>query len=315
MPSARTSPTWSRSVPLDLDDLAALRDLTALDEPRPLPRPGRESVSSAIRTTGDAARSVRRSRVASYAVGAAVAGLLCGLIGPSPAALAQPLAAVVRGTLVPVASGSPVADPGSDGATPDPTDTAAPGGTATSAAPASSSTTHEQAQPRTAAEALAAVAGAIPAVLAPTVPESAPAWAPTRPLPAKSGEGRRIVYAQRAAHVWVVGADGTVLRDYKVTGRPGRPRPGTYHVFSMSPTSANPKQKLRFELMVRFARGVTGAAIGFHTIPVTYAGDPIQKVSDLGRAIGSGGCVRQSRADAEWLYAWAQVGDTVVVLR
>lgn len=314
MPSARTSPTWSRSVPLDLDDLAALRDLTAPDEPRPLPRPGRESVSSALRTTGDAARSVRRSRVASYAVGAAVAGLLCGLIGPSPAALAQPLAAVVRGTLVPVASGSPVTDPGSDGATPDPADPAA-AAAPVAPAPASSPSTHEQAQPRTAAEALAAVAGAIPAVLAPTVPETTPAWVPTRPLPARSGEGRRIVYAQRAAHVWIVGADGEVLRDYKVTGRPGRPRPGTYHVFSMSPTSANPKQKLRFDLMVRFARGVTGAAIGFHTIPVTYGGVPIQKTSDLGRAVGSGGCVRQSRADAEWLYGWVEVGDTVVVLR
>ncbi len=58
----------------------------------------------------------------------------------------------------------------------------------------------------------------------------------------------------------------------------------------------------------------TGAPIGFHTIPKTYSGHPIQAEKDLGRAIGMGGCVRQSRVDAEWLYAWSRVGDTVVVL-
>jgi hypothetical protein len=122
------------------------------------------------------------------------------------------------------------------------------------------------------------------------------------------------VYAERTAHLWIVGADGTVLRDYKVTGRADRPKPGTYHVFSKSKKTSNPKEKLRFDLMVRFTRGVTGAPIGFHTIPVTYSGHPIQAEKDLGKAIGMGGCVRQSRADAEWLYAWSRVGDAVVVL-
>ncbi|HET7901683.1 MAG TPA: L,D-transpeptidase family protein [Candidatus Nanopelagicales bacterium] len=143
---------------------------------------------------------------------------------------------------------------------------------------------------------------------------SRPAWTPTRPLPARSGTGRRIVYAERTAHLWIVGADGTVLRDYKVTGRADRPRPGTYHVFSKSRTTSNPKEKLRFDLMIRFTHGATGAPIGFHTIPKRDDGTPIQSEKDLGRAIGMGGCVRQSRADAEWLYSWSRVGDTVVVL-
>jgi hypothetical protein len=141
-----------------------------------------------------------------------------------------------------------------------------------------------------------------------------PAWTPTRPLPAHSGTGRRIVYAERTAHLWIVGADGTVLRDYKVTGRADRPKPGTYHVFSKSRKTSNPKEKLTFDLMIRFTRGVTGAPIGFHTIPKTYSGHPIQSEKDLGKAIGMGGCVRQSRVDAEWLYAWSRVGDAVVVL-
>ncbi|MDA8436821.1 MAG: L,D-transpeptidase, partial [Actinomycetales bacterium] len=164
----------------------------------------------------------------------------------------------------------------------------------------------------------AATVRTVVAATDPPVPRAggpAPAYVPTRPLPARSGTGRRIVYAERAAHLWVVGADGAVLRDYPVTGRAGRPKPGVYHVYSKSTVAVNPGEKLRFEYMVRFAVGVTGARIGFHTIPRYYDGVPIQSESQLGRAIGAGGCVRQSRADARWLYGWSRVGDTVVVLR
>jgi hypothetical protein len=144
---------------------------------------------------------------------------------------------------------------------------------------------------------------------------AARAYKPTRTLPAGSGEGRRIVYAQHKGHVWVVGPDGRVIRDYPVTGRIGRPAPGSYRVFSKSPTAVNPIAKVRFDLMVRFAHGITGAAIGFHTIPRWYDGRPLQRVNQLGQMIGAGGCVRQSTADARWLYRWSRVGDRVVVLR
>jgi hypothetical protein len=114
--------------------------------------------------------------------------------------------------------------------------------------------------------------------------------------------------------VWVVGSDGFVVRDYPVTGRIGRPAPGSYRVFSKSPTAVNPVAKVRFDQMVRFAHGITGAAIGFHTIPRWYDGRPIQRVNQLGQMIGAGGCVRQSTADARWLYRWAKIGERVVVL-
>jgi hypothetical protein len=143
---------------------------------------------------------------------------------------------------------------------------------------------------------------------------AARAYKPTRKLPADSGEGRRIVYAQHKGHVWIVGTDGQVVRDYPVTGRIGRPAPGSYRVFSKSPTAVNPIAKVRFDLMVRFAHGITGAAIGFHTIPRWYDGRPIQRENQLGQMIGAGGCVRQSKADARWLYRWAKVGERVVVL-
>jgi lipoprotein-anchoring transpeptidase ErfK/SrfK len=133
-------------------------------------------------------------------------------------------------------------------------------------------------------------------------------------VPAGSGTGRRIVYQERTMHLWVVAADGSVVRDYPVTGRPGWPRPGTYQVFSKSPATASPKYGVTFRYMVRFAHGRT-LNIGFHDIPRTMGtGRPIQAEEDLGAPVGHGGCVRQRTVDAQWLYGWATIGTTVVVL-
>jgi lipoprotein-anchoring transpeptidase ErfK/SrfK len=135
------------------------------------------------------------------------------------------------------------------------------------------------------------------------------------PLPAASGEGRRIVYQESTMHLWVVGADGVVLRDYPVTGRPGWPKPGSYEVFSKSRSSVSPKYGVTFGYMVRFAKGHS-LDIGFHDIPRTMgSGKAIQAESELGAPIGHGGCVRQRTVDAKWLYAWASIGTPVTVLR
>lgn len=134
-------------------------------------------------------------------------------------------------------------------------------------------------------------------------------------LPAHSGVGRRIVYQESTMHLWVVDVDGTVLRDYPVTGRPGWPRPGKYAVFSKVPVAASPKYHVTFDWMVRFAHG-NELNIGFHDIPrLMGSGVRIQAEDQLGAPIGHGGCVRQRTVDAKWLYAWATVGTPVVVLR
>jgi L,D-transpeptidase catalytic domain len=134
------------------------------------------------------------------------------------------------------------------------------------------------------------------------------------PLPADSGSGRRIVYQQSTMHLWVVAADGTVIRDYPVTGRPGWPLVGTYHVFSKAVAAASPKYHVTFDWMVRFAHG-HDLSIGFHSIPrFMGSGKPIQSESSLGAPIGHGGCVRQRPVDAKWLFGWADIGTTVVVL-
>ncbi len=157
-----------------------------------------------------------------------------------------------------------------------------------------------------------AAAAAAPARVVPTASRQGKA------LPKGSdaaGTGRRIVYQESTMHLWVVGDDGVVVRDYRVTGRPGWPKPGTYHVFSKVASTASPKYGVTFRWMVRFAHGHE-LNIGFHDIPrFMGSGRPIQSEANLGAPIGHGGCVRQRTVDAIWLYGWAKVGTPVVVLR
>ena len=135
-----------------------------------------------------------------------------------------------------------------------------------------------------------------------------------RPLPAHSGSGRRIVYSEKTPqHVWLVEADGTITADYAGSGRADWPMPGIYHVFSQSRYSS--ATGLTFAYMTRFAHG-RHANIGFHTIP-RYNGSKrlTHPVSALGLPVGHGGCVHLIDAGAAFLYGWARIGTTVVVLR
>ena len=296
------------------------------------------------------ATAMFRRRLAMLAAGSASAGLVLGVVVPGPAptpivpmaAAAAPGAVAAEPAMLLAASASPFAPAPVRAAT-----LVAPAGKSTRKAAPTARTASTSAVGSPAAGIAAGTpsgparivaAAVVPAQVAagasgatgpsgPTgvagpagadvaaVAALAPAYLPTRPLPAHSGTGRRIVYSETAAHLWVVGDDGAVIRDYAVSGRVGRPKPALCHVYSKSTVATNPGEKLRFEYMVRFAVGLTGARIGFHTIPRYLDGVPIQSENQLGRAIGSGGCVRQTRADAQWLYGWSRVGDTVVVLR
>ena len=300
-------------MPVDPESLAALGGLASRPgadpsgEHRPAPDPPGHGDPLALLQAIDPAT---RRRVLALGAGSVLAGLVCGLLVPATAE-AQPGSeprssrSAAAPSIMLVARSAASASPFS-GFGP-----ARPTGSSPSAGPASTG-------PVSAARVSVIARGdAEPAAPHPraVLPAVNPAWRVARALPGGSGTGRRIVYAERTAHLWVVAADGTVLRDYKVTGRIDRPRAGTYRVWSKSEHTSNPKERLTFDLMVRFARGYTGVPIGFHTIPRTYAGVPIQSESQLGTAVGQGGCVRQSRVDAEWLYSWVHVGDTVVVLR
>lgn len=148
------------------------------------------------------------------------------------------------------------------------------------------------------------------------VPPSGTVLTAPRPVPAKSGTGRRVVYMQsEPQYVWLIDSRERVVREFPVSGRTDWPLPGTYAVFSKSPSSYNAPLNVSFTHMVRFVWGHT-SAIGFHSIPRSLStGKPVHSEADLGKAVGVGGCPHLSDADAEFLYGWARMGTTVVVLR
>ena len=127
--------------------------------------------------------------------------------------------------------------------------------------------------------------------------------------------GKRIVYDKALMTVWLMGAHDNVVARYPVVGRWDRPRKGTYHVLSKSPSSYNPESDVTFAHMVRFAPGLqTGFTIGFHAIPRYRDGTRMHSVKQLGLPIARGGCVRLSDKAAKRVYNFLDVGDLVVVL-
>jgi len=141
---------------------------------------------------------------------------------------------------------------------------------------------------------------------------AAPEPPPFPAIPADSGSGRRIIYSNSDQRVWIIEAGGQIRDSYLVSGRKAVPNPGTYQVFSKSAIAYAGHDGITMKHMVRFARG-RRLAIGFHSIPRYGNGTPMQTEAQLG-TYQSAGCVRQADHQAEALYYWAQIGETVVVL-
>jgi len=115
--------------------------------------------------------------------------------------------------------------------------------------------------------------------------------------------------------VWLVEADESTTRTYRVSGHAERTLPGlgTFWVYSRvryNTVKDNPGVKLDY--MMRFAVGDEGLSIGFHAIPRKSTGY-IQSTETLGQP-ASHGCVRQAPVDAEFLWNWAELGTPVVVV-
>jgi len=134
--------------------------------------------------------------------------------------------------------------------------------------------------------------------------------APT-PVPAGSGEGRRVVFDMTDQRVWLVRTDGSVQRSYLVSGSVyDNLEPGSYEVYSRSAHATGIDESGTMRFMVRFAHG-DRAAIGFHDIPVDE-GRLVQSRAELGTP-QSHGCIRQWRPDARSLWRFAPLGTPVVV--
>jgi len=136
-------------------------------------------------------------------------------------------------------------------------------------------------------------------------------------MPPHGETGRRAVYSKTNQWVWTVEADGTISSAQPVSGRRtwNQPNPGVYQVFSRSPQTCNiTNRHICMRWMVRFTVGPSGDNIGFHEIPMNHqTGRFLQTEAQLGQA-RSDGCVRMSTASAQFMWNWAPVGTTVVVL-
>lgn len=131
-------------------------------------------------------------------------------------------------------------------------------------------------------------------------------------LPVDSGSGRRVVFSAEQQRVWLVGGQGRASRSYLVSGSvTDNLDPGTYQVYSRSRNAIGIDDSGTMQYFVRFTQGDTGAAIGFHDIPVDD-GSRVQTVEQLGTPT-SHGCIRQKTSDAQAMWAFAASGTTVVV--
>lgn len=133
-------------------------------------------------------------------------------------------------------------------------------------------------------------------------------------LPANSGSGRRLVYERSGQRVWAVDKDGTIIRSWLVSGsRYNNEMPGTHKVYSKSEITTAWNGKAFLKKMVRWMKTDIGA-IGFHQIPVHRDdGTVYQTEEELGTRL-SGGCQRQAKEDADFLWKFATIGTPVVVL-
>lgn len=134
------------------------------------------------------------------------------------------------------------------------------------------------------------------------------------PLPDGSGSGKRLVYDRAGQRVWAVGADERVIRSWLVTGsKYSNEVPGTHHVYSKSERSTAWNGQAYLPLMVRYYKTDIGN-IGFHGIPIHVSdGTPYQTDAELGTRL-SGGCQRQANLDATFVWNFADIGTTVVVI-
>lgn len=138
------------------------------------------------------------------------------------------------------------------------------------------------------------------------------------PLPANSGEGRRMVVGSDQQQVWLVEADGTVTDTFPMSGRriptaSGADQAGVFRVYSKSKHLKYCEGRVcgTAQHMVRYQRTAT-ASVGTHSLPTEH-GHLVQTVFELGWPL-SHGCSRLEASKATEVYLWADYGTTVVVL-
>jgi Putative peptidoglycan binding domain/L,D-transpeptidase catalytic domain len=135
-----------------------------------------------------------------------------------------------------------------------------------------------------------------------------------RPLPARSGSGRRIVISQKQNWVWVVAAGNRVVAQGGIVDNPSALHKGSFRTGSYCGRSSRVKKNrsgsLWLDDFVRFAP----CGFGFHRIPRAMSnGRQIHADYLLGTNLAaSHGCVRLSSAMAHRIWTFTASGRTAV---
>ena len=134
------------------------------------------------------------------------------------------------------------------------------------------------------------------------------------PLPPNSGSGKRVVYSRAGQRVWAVDEDERIVRSWLVSGSQyDNEVPGFHEIYSRSDVSTAWNGRAWLPLMIRWYETDIGH-LGFHAIPLHREDNsPYQTEAELGTRL-SGGCQRQAELDARFLWDFAPVGTTVVVV-
>jgi hypothetical protein len=125
------------------------------------------------------------------------------------------------------------------------------------------------------------------------------------PVPARSGTGKRVVYALHDRRVWLVGPTGARMRTFPVMPSTVNPPPGSYAVTTRAPQIPG-SDGVSVEHVVRFAT-VDGVTIGFSAALDGSMPSPDPKLKTGG--------VRMSRVDGDALWSFADVGAKIVVVQ
>ncbi len=138
--------------------------------------------------------------------------------------------------------------------------------------------------------------------------------APPLPEGADQRTGKRVVYYRAGQRVWAIDDQERIVRSFLVTGsRFNNERPGVHSVYSKSEVATGWNFEADLPYMVRYLKTDRGN-IGFHEIPIHKSdGTRYSTDAELGQRL-SGGCQREHPLDAIFMWNFADIGTTVIVI-
>ncbi|MGH9135325.1 MAG: L,D-transpeptidase [Ilumatobacteraceae bacterium] len=131
--------------------------------------------------------------------------------------------------------------------------------------------------------------------------------------------GQAAVVDRDNQRAWLCG-DGAVTHELPITSAWSQPDPGDYAIYAkdMQSSSTFSGEYSTMTHFVAFSYGeFEGARIAFHSVPTYPDGSFIQPLASVGaleQRGNSAGCIRVLPRDAELIWSWLEVGDTVRVV-